>query len=426
MKRDSFYSLSGERVCLPYSWKTYFDEICVEWANLNWEEKVLHIGFAVSQGLDLRHEIIEYLDDHDYINRDTVKRTLCKYIALLRFGDSKKYEEEYNATYIVLDRNMSKLDDVIELLRIEFKLRIGGEFKGKDVEFIRKYIAPPYTMKLFNDEENMLDIVTHPTGYKKVTEEDIRKENHWPGVGERCYNRYDLFTEEPERYRIYPEDEDILEAFNKKAGNKTKYYLGCPAEPWHGNPLNASVVILSLNPGFIPGVNDVKAQQFGPAQKEAIWMEMRSWLELSQGASFMPINPLTFEVMDELGDHYWTNKLRPLLKEYKMDDVSFYREIALLQLCAYSSEKYADFPKGTVLPSQQLTKDIIRYIAYEKPETQFVLMRGEPKWKELLDADVWETIQPRLIVNKNYLVQSVSRGNLGDANFEKILKVLNR
>jgi len=426
MKRDAFFSYSGERVVLPHAWKTYFDEICVEWNDLDWDEKILHIGFAISQGLDLRREVTEYLDDHDYISRDIVRMTLCKYIARLRFGDSKQYEDEYGATYVALYRNVQNLDDIIELLRIEFKLRISGEFKGKDVEFIRKYIAPTYYCKLMKDTESFLDVVTHPTGYRKITEEDIRKENQWPEVGEKYYNQYDLFTEDPERFRIYPDDEDILEAFNKKAGNKTKYYLGCPAEPWHGNPLNASVIILSLNPGFVPGVNDVKAQQFGPAQKEDIWMQMKSWLELAPGTSFMPENPHTFEIIDELGDHYWTDKLRPLLKEYKMDEVSFYREIALVQLCAYSSEKYADFPKGTVLPSQQLTKDIIRYIAYEKPETQFVLMRGEPKWKELLDADVWETIQPRLIVNKNYLVQYVSRGNLGDAHFEKILKAVNR
>ena len=45
----------------------------------------------------------------------------------------------------------------------------------------------------------------------------------------------------------------------------------------------------------------------------------------------------------------------------------------------------------------------------------FVIMRSAAKWKELLDADVWEKLQSRLIVNKN-MSQSLSENNLGKKN----------
>ncbi len=65
-----------------------------------------------------------------------------------------------------------------------------------------------------------------------------------------------------------------------------------------------------------------------------------------------------------------------------------------------------------MLPSQELTKKLIRYLAYEREDVVFVIMRSAAKWKELLDADVWEKMQSRLIVNKN-MSQSLSENNLG-------------
>jgi hypothetical protein len=76
-----------------------------------------------------------------------------------------------------------------------------------------------------------------------------------------------------------------------------------------------------------------------------------------------------------------------------------------------------------VLPSQELTKKLIRYLAYEREDVVFVIMRSAAKWKELLDADVWEKMQSRLIVNKN-MSQSLSENNLGKKNFNMLIEYL--
>ena len=95
----------------------------------------------------------------------------------------------------------------------------------------------------------------------------------------------------------------------------------------------------------------------------------------------------------------------------------------IVQYCAYTSVSFKDFPRGVVLPSQELTKKLIRYLAYEREDVVFVIMRSAAKWKELLDADVWEKMQSRLIVNKN-MSQSLSENNLGKKNFNMLIERL--
>ena len=66
---------------------------------------------------------------------------------------------------------------------------------------------------------------------------------------------------------------------------------------------------------------------------------------------------------------------------------------------------------------------LVRYLAYEREDVVFVIMRSAAKWKELLDADVWEKMQSRLIVNKN-MSQSLSENNLGKKNFNMLIEYL--
>lgn len=95
------------------------------------------------------------------------------------------------------------------------------------------------------------------------------------------------------------------------------------------------------------------------------------------------------DALNEIGDYYWYNNINRLninhQKEYE-----FFRNFAIVQYCAYTSVSFKDFPRGVVLPSQELTKKLIRYLAYEREDVVFVIMRSAAKWKELLDADVWE------------------------------------
>ena len=242
---------------------------------------------------------------------------------------------------------------------------------------------------------------------------------------------------------VYPNpyEEQVIDEFNRNAKEDYKYVLGAPAEPWRGNPLKAKVVILSLNPGFKLGVNDEVKDNVDIRLREGAMSELCNTLtfkvdgllfpqeyyvkgheEYKEKCSINLSNVDYGDALNEIGDYYWYNNINRLninhQKEYE-----FFRNFAIVQYCAYTSVSFKDFPRGVVLPSQELTKKLIRYLAYEREDVAFVIMRSAAKWKELLDADVWEKMQSRLIVNKN-MSQSLSENNLGKKNFNMLIEYL--
>lgn len=53
------------------------------------------------------------------------------------------------------------------------------------------------------------------------------------------------------------------------------------------------------------------------------------------------------------------------------------------------------------------------------------MLRAEDKWKQLLDPDVWYMLQPRLIRGKNYRQQYLTKNNIGENNYNKLVDLIN-
>lgn len=252
----------------------------------------------------------------------------------------------------------------------------------------------------------------------------VREENLWPTLIKQ-YNQYDIYSDV--KIHVYPNDGDIINAFNEQAASKKsseryKYILGVPAEPWQGNPLTAKLIILSLNPGYDEQYNKTEALKLPPQIIEGVWSEKAKTLRL-EADGFLPLQKDYAEGINLIGAHYWYNMIKDIKNDLNADEDEFFSRIALIQYCAYTSKKYKDFPKRTVLPSQLLTKDIIRDVVYNHPDTKFIIMRSWQKWRELLDDDVWYMMQPRLVINTN-MSQSLTIGNLGDDKYQFIVNAL--
>jgi hypothetical protein len=90
----------------------------------------------------------------------------------------------------------------------------------------------------------------------------------------------------------------------------------------------------------------------------------------------------------------------------------------------YEIEYGGGFHKEKYLPTQNYTKELIRYIAYNRPDVKFIILRAENKWKELLDADVWYTMQPNTIIAKYPIQQRFNKSNLGEKEFEELMDII--
>lgn len=442
MRRIAFYPVGGERVSLPERHiKAYVDDYCHEFGQTDTDSKLMHLLYVADKGFDILSHIREFLDNHPEIAQDGIKQTLAYFVSHLRYPEGDRYVDDQFAMANYLKETLS-LEKVLDLLMMEIRLRFSYTEDDKSVNFTQKYLRwdSLASLKKSLKSEELPKCMVNPTGYYSVSESDIVKENLWPTlVGE--YMRSHWYNENIKIVYPNPYEEQVIDEFNRNAKEDYKYVLGAPAEPWRGNPLKAKVVILSLNPGFKLGVNDnVQYERYRAPLEDAmaelintLSFQVRGLLtpqesyvkshkEFKEKYSMEGSQVLCGDALNEIGDYYWYNNINRLninhQKEYE-----FFRNFAIVQYCAYTSVSFKDFPRGVVLPSQELTKKLIRYLAYEREDVVFVIMRSAAKWKELLDADVWEKMQSRLIVNKN-MSQFLSENNLGKKNFNMLIEYL--
>ena len=442
MRRIAFYPVGGERVSLPERHiKAYVDDYCHEFGQTDTDTKLMHLLYVADKGFDILSHIREFLDNHPEIAQDSIKQTLAYFVSHLRYPEGDRYVDDQFAMANFLKETLS-LEKVLDLLMMEIRLRFSYTEDDKSVNFTQKYLRwdSLASLKKSLKSEELPKCMVNPTGYYSVSESDIVKENLWPTlVGE--YMRSHWYNENIKIVYPNPYEEQVIDEFNRNAKEDYKYVLGAPAEPWSGNPLKAKVVILSLNPGFKLGVNDnVQYEKYRAPLEDAmaelintLSFQVRGLLtpqesyvkshkEFKEKYSMEGSQVLCGDALNEIGDYYWYNNINRLninhQKEYE-----FFRNFAIVQYCAYTSVSFKDFPRGVVLPSQELTKKLIRYLAYEREDVVFVIMRSAAKWKELLDADVWEKMQSRLIVNKN-MSQYLSENNLGKKNFNMLIEYL--
>lgn len=442
MRRIAFYPVGGERVSLPERHiKAYVDDYCHEFGQTDTDTKLMHLLYVADKGFDILSHIREFLDNHPEIAQDSIKQTLAYFVSHLRYPEGDRYVDDQFAMANFLKETLC-LEKVLDLLMMEIRLRFSYTEDDKSVNFTQKYLRwdSLASLKKSLKSEELPKCMVNPTGYYSVSESDIVKENLWPTlVGE--YMRSHWYNENIKIVYPNPYEEQVIDEFNRNAKEDYKYVLGAPAEPWRGNPLKAKVVILSLNSGFKLGVNDnVQYERYRAPLEDAmaelintLSFQVRGLLtpqesyvksheEFKEKYSMEGSQVLCGDALNEIGDYYWYNNINRLninhQKEYE-----FFRNFAIVQYCAYTSVSFKDFPRGVVLPSQELTKKLIRYLAYEREDVVFVIMRSAAKWKELLDADVWEKMQSRLIVNKN-MSQSLSENNLGKKNFNMLIEYL--
>lgn len=409
------YYIGGESI-LPKPWKTYFYPGCEEWNDLDEEEKFMDLAYTLDNGLNPLECIEEYMREHDYVEERDVKEALCRHISALRYG-RRKVEERLRTTEILKDS--LNLDELTKLLRTELQMRFSYQTDGEgNLTFFQKYIGnSPLTP----------NSICHPTGWHEVTEERIVQDNPWRPLAE-TYQGHDLYS--TTRKFFMDADWDLLNQYNETKKNENhKYHLEIPAEPWQGNPLKAQIIILSLNPGWQEECNKGVAEKLPKRMREEVFKEKQRTL-LFQAEGFFPFRKDVTDAISRVGENYWRgdgNKKGRLsvLKPDSMDEFEFYKKFAVVQYCAYTSKEYGGgFKDRAYLPSQKFTKELIRHIAYNRPEVKFVILRAADKWKNLLDPDVWYTMRPNTIIAKHPIQQRFSEGNLGEKEFEEIQKII--
>lgn len=279
---------------------------------------------------------------------------------------------------------------------------------------------------------------------------ELIDKNPWSKIAKEM----DCIYSEQDRF-VVEEDREFINAFNDKKEDQKKYneklIVNIPPEPWQGNPLNAKLIFLSLNPGFVKRINWTAAkliqgykdtlEKLLDFKKKTLRIEADSFLPEDNDGD--PIG--CCDAMSILGDEYWEKKFSNLfddvVKKGKFcSETQFYRDVAIIQYHAYTSTEDGGFPYRSQcndkwpLTSQEFTRDLIKYIVEHK-DTIFVVMRAKDRWKELLDSDGsgwFDTMSNKeriLVRNNKSMSQAISGKNLGcidDDNEKSIYEIIKK
>ena len=277
-------------------------------------------------------------------------------------------------------------------------------------------------------------------------------ENPWIEIADRLgEGKKDCFFLENDEY-VFEADKARIEDFNNELIEHNKYIsdkiiLNTPPEPWRGNPLEANLIILSLNPGYDPNINKsiAKLIETNEIIRKKL-AEFRKNTMLLKEHSFMPEESNNGnegisckEAEDMLSGWYWTKKFKTLREDFcresGLDESEFYRRVAVIEFFGYSSTTCEKgFPlcgkKSGKLKSQeyteQLIQDIVNRRKNRKDDIRFLILRAKDRWIPFLKCIGIYDEKLFLLKGNKGRCQSLSRENLSEDVYEEILKAIKK
>lgn len=389
MSKDFYkqYYLYGE-LGFPYPDRAYFDYIGTDFKYNSIQQKLLDIGYMLWHNYDVRELIhCTYSDAHMSVTENNVRYTICILLGELLQTNPIHLRLKYK------DLSMNSFIDIF------FSY------------LLRYYHMDPEGKHYIKSPENM-------------TEEEIKSLNPWREVVKKYECSEFLYSHKYEF--VCEEDKDIIKAFNSEAKDEYKYHLNVPAYPWYGNPLKAKVIVLSLNPGYSERESLIARviQKLSEGYTEGYTEHLRSMMVFECG-NFLPFDEgfkgMTYRDVANLHQSwYWYDRLNNAFVNdetgLSFEDVN--HNFAIIQYIGYSSVKYHQLKKGTILPSQHYTRQLIEYILNNK-DAIFIVPRNVGGWKQFLD-NLWD--DDRFIISKDFLGQRFTKKILGEETFNKVVK----
>lgn len=419
---------------LPHSVRSYIDGFAHEFSETDEWTKIAHIAYRLKRGVNLMPSFMEDIEQHmadpAYHNyENTAKQSIASYIELLRI------DENYVLSMELAESNT--FPKLFQLLTEEILYRYWEENVNDDkiechfddVHYDYDEIASRYADATTARRDFIKYISTSQETLRniEVDKHSIKQKNGWAMVAENLYG-LTLWSDKEEDERIYPGDASYIHDFNNKVESKYKYVVGVPPMPFSGNLLDAKVVILTLNPGYVENVN------------KNLCLNMDDKTEKKQLLSLLR-NALTFRsegIYDEnkcsrvQGAYYWQEAFDKLAMEAYGRSSSeichpIYHDIAFFQFIGYHSEKFRYSAGIKHLPSTIFTNLLAKYLATKTDKT-FLVLRSESLWKETFGEELWDKLEEegRLITKGHKgMSQKITRGNLKKENgFDKLVQIL--
>ncbi len=204
---------------------------------------------------------------------------------------------------------------------------------------------------------------------------------------------------------VLPEDEPLLEKFNARAKPEHFYDLNLYPDPYFGS-LNASVVVLLLNPGLHEKDREEHERpDFAEIARKNLAHKLEQY-------PFMYLHPAAASTP---GSEWWQKRTRQLRSD--VGDETVAKNLACIQYMPYHSKKYRH--SSVPLPSQAYTFHLVRQAIARGAE--IVILRSRDIWLQAVPE--LEFCEDRLHFGANARATYLTRGNL-HASYDRIAQRL--
>ena len=199
----------------------------------------------------------------------------------------------------------------------------------------------------------------------------------------------------------------------KEENKKIRLYL--LPEPFIGNYQKAKVMLLALNPGFRGDKNGEAGEDY--------WHKDKKFQTLIHDNLKLKNTQYPYYYLNEdphfenTPGHIWCNRVFNGLKKARINNLA--EKICCFQFHGYHSSEYKHL--GNKLPSQENTFNIIRSFLKDRSK-QIILMRSKEIWFNAIPE--LRQNEERLIILKNPRNLTLSKGNMKDGEFERVLAAL--
>ncbi|MDD3738132.1 MAG: hypothetical protein PHP31_02405 [Lentimicrobiaceae bacterium] len=204
--------------------------------------------------------------------------------------------------------------------------------------------------------------------------ENLLAENPWLEVAKKVKDNSYF----PLKKNVYSGDKEYIKRFNDKIQDKDKklykYRLKLLPEPFWGNVLDAEIVILTLNPGYVKAKNNDMYKSLHEDEKKKFIKEQCEAMSL-KSTEFIPSNP----VRNSISDFYWDKRTKHLRDKFKNAN----SKIALVQYIGYTSQNYKNMYNTItteLLDTQKFTVRLVKYLIEQ--ERVIIIARGKKLWLE--------------------------------------------
>ena len=194
-----------------------------------------------------------------------------------------------------------------------------------------------------------------------------------------------------------------------------KIRLNLLPEPFIGNYQTAKVILLALNPGF-------RGDKDGEVGEDA-WHKDKKFQTLVYDNIKLKNTQYPYYYLNQdpyferTPGHLWCSRVFNDLKKVGLKNLS--EKICCFQFHGYHSNRYKYL--GDKLPSQEKTFDIIKSFLDDRGK-EIILMRSKRIWFKVIPE--LQKREKRVIILKNPRNPTLSKGNMEENEFERVLKAL--